>query len=73
MATAKWEKGVVSQRPTWGTGNSLIDVYDIPVTVIDTGDQFIVSIPVNQFTVERAAAEIQARADALLALHALGG
>jgi len=73
MAVARWEKGAVTQRPTFGPGNSLIDIYDIPVTVLDTGDSFIVSIPVNQFTVDRAQAEIQARADELLALHGLGG
>lgn len=72
MASARWEKGPITQRPTFGPGNSLIDIYDIPVTVLDTGDAFIVSIPVNQFTVERAAEEIQTRADQLVALHTLG-
>lgn len=72
MATARWEKGAITQRPTFGPGNNLIDVYDIPVVLTDTGDTFIVSIPVNQFTVDRAAEEIQARADELIALHNLG-
>lgn len=72
MATARWEKGAISQRPTFGLGNALIDVYDIPVTVLDTGDSFTLSIPVNQFTPESAAELIQNRADQLLALHTLG-
>lgn len=72
MTTARWEKGAITQRPTFGTGNSLIDVYDIPVTVLDTNDSFVYSIPVAQFTPERAAASIQERADALLALHGMG-
>ena len=72
MEPAKWEKGSITQRPTFGPGNTLIDMYDIPVTVLDTGDSFIVSIPVNQFSVERASEEIQNRADQLKALHGLG-
>lgn len=72
MADAKWEKGSVTQRPTFGPGNALIDVYDIPVTVTDTGDAFVISIPVAQFTPERAAEQIQERANALLALHSMG-
>lgn len=72
MATAKWEKGAVSQRPAFGTGNNLIDVYDIPVRVLDTGDSFILTIPVSQFTPESAAELIQNRADQMLALHMLG-
>lgn len=73
MATARWEKGAITERPTFGVGNSLINVYDIPVTIPETGDTFIVSIPVNQFTVERAREEIQTRADMLMELHNLGG
>lgn len=70
---ARWEKGAITQRPTFGPGNSLIDMYDIPVTILDTNDSFIVSIPVSQFTPESAAELIQNRADSLLALHGLGG
>lgn len=72
MADARWEKGAVTQRPTFGSGNSLIDVYDIPVTVLDTNDAFVLSIPVAQFTPERAAEQIQERANALVALHRMG-
>jgi len=72
MATARWTKGPITQRPTFGPGNTLIDMYDIPVTVLDTNDAFVLSIPVNQFTPESAAELIQNRADGLLALHALG-
>lgn len=72
MATARWEKGAINQRPTFGPGNTLIDVYDIPITILDTGDSFTMTIPVNQFTPETAAELIQNRADQLLALHQLG-
>lgn len=72
MANARWSKGAITQRPSFGAGNTLIDMYDIPVTVLDTNDSFILSIPVNQFTPESAAEQIQNRANELLALHSFG-
>lgn len=72
MAQAKWHKTNAAMRPTYGPGNTLIDVWDISYEVDDTGDTGMVSIPANQFTAERAAQEIQAKADELLKLHQYG-
>lgn len=71
---ARWHipDGGQNQRPGFGPGNRLIDFMDVMFIIDDTGDSGMVSIPLNQYTEERVAAEIQRRADTMLAVRNLG-
>jgi hypothetical protein len=45
---------------------------DVMFIIDDTGDTGLVSIPLNQYTADRVAAEVQRRADEMLAVRQLG-
>lgn len=70
MATAVTILGQ-NQRPGFGPGNQPIDFIDILFQVNETGDTGMISIPVEQYTSERAVAEVQTRANALTATRQL--
>lgn len=68
---AKWRRTFTTQRPSFDVQGRPIDFVDVGFEVLDTGDTGIVSVPLPQFTADRVAAEIQARADELLRIDEL--
>lgn len=72
MAQARWRITGQTQRPGFGPNQRLIDFMDVTFELTETGEVGIVSVPLNQYTPERVAAEVQARADTMAAIRALG-
>lgn len=74
MESPKVSIGAVRERPGFGPGDILIQWVDVPFTIVETGSAGMISIPANQFTAERAQAEISAKAAEIWRLHqAFGG
>lgn len=61
--------GPITERPGFGAGSTLIQFVDVPFTINETGSSGMVSIPANQFTAERAQAEVARKAAEIWALH----
>lgn len=72
--SAQWTvpSGGQRQRPSWGPGDTPIDVMDVIFVVTETGDQGMITIPLNQYSPERVAELIQTRADDMLTVHRMG-
>ena len=74
MAEPKVVLGAITERPGFGPGNTLINFVDVPFRIEETGDSGTVSLPANQFTTERAHAEITRKVEEIMRLrNAIGG
>jgi len=74
MAEPRVTLGAVSERPGFGPGNALINYVDVPFRIEETGDSGMVSLPANQFTADKAHAEVMRKVDEIMRLrNAIGG
>lgn len=74
MTELRVKLGAVRERPGFGSGGDLVQFVDVPFSIEETGDAGLVSIPANQFTAERAHAEVMHKAQEIMKLrNAIGG
>lgn len=72
MATARWRVTNQVQRDDLTRDGFFVTVVEVSYEVLDTGTRGKVVVPLNQYTVERVAEEIQSKADAFMAVGKLG-
>lgn len=68
---ARWRVVSQAQRSDLA-GTRFVMVMDVTVEVLDTGDQFTVTLPMSAYSVEAVASLVQPQANQVLAVSRIG-